>query len=264
MELALKHLGILKADALVSVINWVGGLCVIGYVVAMLIVPVALGDWTYVQEVWDRWQSLNMGVLAFISSMAAFNIAKYNANKQRERDFVAARALLPDALSELIGYLRASARLLSEAWERVDSLALRAPAPLASEFPELPSGYKEIFSRCIASAEVDVGDYLANIIVRLQIHHSRLKETHKVLSEGGSLVLTKPNLMTYFYSLGNIQALINKLYEFARGEAPFDASNLEWDDYRNAYRNLNIEFEDIDGLVEFSERAIKRNAEKLK
>jgi hypothetical protein len=258
----LKHLGILKTDTLVNVINWVGGLSVPAYVVAMLIVPIVMGDWAYVQNVWDRWQTLNMGVLAFISSMAAFNIAKYNANKQRERDFVAARALLPDALSELIGYLRASARLLSEAWERVDSGALRPPAPMNSTFPELPGGYKETFSRCISSAEVDVGAFLANIIVRLQIHHSRLKETHRVLSEGGSLVLTKPNLMSYFYGLGKIQALINKLYEFARGEGIFDGSNLEWEDYRNAYRNLNIEIEDIDDLVEFSQRAIKRDAEK--
>lgn len=264
MEQALKHLGILKADALVSVINWVGGLSVLGYIVAMLIVPVSTGDWNYVQEVWDRWQSLNMGVLAFISSMAAFNIAKYNANKQRERDFVASRALLPDSLSELVGYLKASAKLLLEAWGRVDSRALSTPAPFVSEFPSLPDSYKETFSRCIASAEVDVGAYLANLIVRLQIHHSRLKEAHKILSEGGSLVLTKRNLMTYFYGIGNIQALINKLYKFARGEGPFDGGDLEWEDYRTAFLNLNIEMEDIDDLVAFCERAIERAAEKIR
>jgi hypothetical protein len=43
--------------------------------------------------VWYRWQTLNVRRLAFISSVIAFNIAKYNASKQRERQFIAASSI---------------------------------------------------------------------------------------------------------------------------------------------------------------------------
>lgn len=58
-------------------------------------------DVKQVQSIWHHWQALNVGMLAFMSSLVTFYISKFNANNQRERNFVAARAFLPEALSEL-------------------------------------------------------------------------------------------------------------------------------------------------------------------
>ena len=44
------------------------------YVYSMFIVPFqqSQGNWEYVQNVWDRWQGLNVGVLALVSSIIFF------------------------------------------------------------------------------------------------------------------------------------------------------------------------------------------------
>lgn len=253
----MKHIGIVKADTMVSIMNWVGIPLFLVYALCMLGAPWLNGDWIFVQKVWDRWQTLNVGVLAFISSVIAFNISKYNANKQRERQFVAAKAFLPHALSELTSYCKLGSILLREAWERLGDTEVQ-PSPIAAELPELPESYKETFSRCISEADPDVADYLANILVKLQVHHSRLKELKDTFGQGGRMVWVRPNVMSYLFRLGELQALINRLFGFARGMEPFDGSSLLWEDYRNAYSNLDVEIADVDDLEGFTNRAISR------
>lgn len=255
----MKHIGIFKSDTMVSIMNWLGMPLFLLYFLSMLVVPWVKGacNWTYVQEVWDRWQTLNVGVLAFISSVIAFNISKYNANKQRERQFVAARSFLPHTLSELTSYCKHSSIMLREAWVLLDTKQV-GYSPLAAELPELPDSYKEVFSRCIAEADPDVADYLANILVQLQVHHSRLKELKYTFGQGGRMVWVQQNVMSYLFSLGKLQALLNRLFGFARGEEPFNGSNLLWEDYRTAYANLDIDVEDVNDLEAFTRRAISR------
>ena len=132
------------------------------------------------------------------------------------------------------------------------------PGPLASELPELPESYKEIFSRCISDADPDVADYLANVLVKLQVHHSRMKELKLALGKSEGMIFVPHNVMTYIFSLGELQVLINRFFGFARGMEPFNDSNIVWEDYRNAYSNLDIDAEDVDDLVGFTERAISR------
>lgn len=260
----MKRIGIVKADTLVAIVNWIGVPLFLVYAISMFIIPWFVEGWNWVriQSVWDRWQTLNVGVLAFISSVIAFNIAKYNSNKQRARQFVAARAFLPHALSELTSYCKLSANLLKEAWERAGNLGAGRALPLEAALPALPESYEEVFSRCIGEAEPDVGDYLARILVRLQIHHSRLKELGNSFSPDSRSLPIQGTIKSYLYSLAELQALINKLFGFARGSEPFDGSDLVWEDYRNAYGNLDIWPEEIDDLQGFTLRAIERNKSK--
>lgn len=113
----MKRIGFLQADSLVKFINWIAIPASAVYAFSMLLVPVLTFDWVHVQAVWDRWQPLNVGMLAFLSSVVALNIGKYNADRQTQRNFRAAQAFLPDALSELCDYFEQSAKLLREAWE---------------------------------------------------------------------------------------------------------------------------------------------------
>ena len=120
------------------------------YFVSMFIYPWFDNDtgWVHVQNVWGRWQGINVGMLAFVSSITAFNIARYNANKQREREFLAAKAFLPHALSELTEYLNSCASILQEAWNATEENRL-GPQEL-----ELPESYKTVFSNCIKYANL--------------------------------------------------------------------------------------------------------------
>lgn len=256
----MKHLGILKPDTLVNLLNFVGLPGAILYAFCMLVWPwiSGCGDWGYVQGVWDRWQSLNVGMLAFVSSITAFNISRYNADKQRQRDFLASKAFLPAALSELVSYFKASARVFKAGWE-----SERDGTP-DLDVPDLPREYKSVFAECIRHAEPSVGDYLSRILVRLQVHDARLKSYVEQLRDEEWRNPDRYNLITYFYRLGELQALVNKLFDFARNIGGFDATPLVWEDFRNAYANLDIWLEEIEidekmNLEAFTKRAIARN-----
>lgn len=250
----------LKPDKLVDLLNWLGLPAAALYAICMLVFPWldGRGDWGYVQDVWDRWQSLNVAMLAFVSSITAFNISKFNANKQRERDFLASKAFLPAALSELISYFKDSASVFKEGWESKNE------SKPAFRIPVLPQEYKEVFGHCIRYAEPDVGDYLSRILVWLQVHDAQLKGYIEQAGDKHYFHPDKLNLITYFYRLGELQALVNKLFEFARNMGEFDSSPLEWEDFRNAYGNLDVWVEEIYidekmNLEAFTKQAIARN-----
>lgn len=69
-------------------------------------------DWNYVQSIWNTWQTFNAAMIALLASIIALTATMYSENKRRERDLLAAKALLPEALSQLIYFCKHSAGLL--------------------------------------------------------------------------------------------------------------------------------------------------------
>lgn len=184
------------------------------------------GSWEYVQNVWDRWQTFNAAALAFAASVIALQVARYQAEKQRGRDFRAAKAFLPTAFSELSTYFKGCAQTLHEAWSlQGQSQHIKAPAA--------PILYKDAFKECIRHATPQIGDYLANVLADLQVHEARIGELHK--GEYG-----KDTLLYYLRSLGYLQVRLNKQFDFARSEKEFDNTPLEWGDFKNAYSIFGI------------------------
>lgn len=215
-------------------------------------------DWAYVQDVWDRWQSFNVGMLAFVSSVIAFNISRFNAENQRERDFLAAKAFLPAALSELVSYFDSCAVVFKQGWDS------KPGSPPAFKIPVLPENHKDIFRECIRHATPEVGDYLSRILMKLQVHDARLS-AYVNNADDGYFNPERHNLITYIYRLGELKALVNRLFPFSRNDAELDAKLLGWDDFHNAYMTMNIEEDDIRltkdvELVGFTKRAIARES----
>lgn len=257
---SLNRLGFVKPTTLINWVNWLGLPAIGLYVFCMFIFPWcdSRGSWASVQEVWDRWQGLNVGMLAFLSSLVAFNISSYNAFKQREREFQAAKAFLPSALSGLCGYFDESARFLNQAWDAAEGNNRPRLTP-----PALPDDYKQVFSECIKHATPDVGDFLSKILVWLQVHDTRMKEFSRQFADRGYVNPNRHNLITYFYRLAQLRALVNKIFDFARGMEEFDRNPLKWEDFRNALRNMDVWYENIVideqmALEPFIRRAIER------
>lgn len=253
----MKHLGTLKPDTFVTLLNWIGIPIVVLYLGSMFVYPWFASDWTWtsVESVWDRWQSLNVGMLAFVSSIAAFNIGHYNAEKQREREFMASKAFLPDALSGLVSYLVDSANLLREGWDASQGNSINTALPIP------PPDFKEVFRDCIRHADREVGEYLARILKRLQVHAARLASYIDHQTDDAWVSPQQHNLITYIYRLGELQAMLNRLFPFARSQGPLDASALTWEDFKNAYGNLNfwiedIRLDDVNNLEAFTKRAL--------
>ena len=219
-------------------------------------------NWDYVQSVWDRWQSLNTGAFAFLASLLAFNISKFNENRQRERDFVAARAFLPSTLSSLMEYFSSSARVYEHLWNMPDE------ATQNIEAPRLPSDYREIFSNCIRHAQPDIGAYLSNIVVRLQIHEARMRDAISQANSDGGHRVGKHEIIPYLMRLGELHVLTANLFAFARGEEVFSEKHLNWGNMQSAYRILNLEVDDVFiseqmNLEAFTKRWLERTQDQI-
>lgn len=152
-------------DKAITYLRWPVVIFGVIYFSCMIAVPLFMRDWRDVQEVWDRWQGFNVGVLAFGASFIAFEITRYNESRQRKRDFLAARAFLPEALSELTTYLNGSAAVLMTAWNGTPQVGI----------PPVPLQYRDVFSNCIRHADSSTGEKLADILVWLQVHTARLQ-----------------------------------------------------------------------------------------
>ncbi len=240
------------------------GVLLVIYTYCMLIHPWFAGgfSWKYVHSVWYTWQALNVGILAFASSLLAFNIAKFNAEKQRQREFIAERAMLPQALSDLCKYLKECTPIITEAYNRSTRDEDDPAISLESKLPNLATSHISVFQNCIKVAEPDVGQYLAEILGDLQVHSARLDSMQKSFSSTESIayVHNSSTYVSYLYCLAEIQAKINKLFDFARGEAQFDNSKLTLNEMSTAYSVLDIHSEDYDGLDVQTENALKANS----
>jgi hypothetical protein len=225
------------------------------YVYFMFLNPFINGDWNSVLKVWSAWQSFNVGVLAFVSSLIAFYISRYNAEQQRKREFVAAKAFLPESLSELCSYFKKSAVLYIEAYKKALDEKNDSKTNLISTLPNLPKEYKSVFSKCIRTAKPDVGEHLAYILTRLQVHHARLESEHSEFNPDSIMAKNSNEIMVNIYCLGELQALVNRTYPFARDTGKLIFSSLTQDEFFTAYCNLDIETEKIDGLAAFTIKA---------
>ncbi|WP_305843401.1 hypothetical protein [Photobacterium leiognathi] len=224
------------------------------YVFCMVIYPFTGGDWWYVQSVWSEWQSLNTGVLAFAASIIALNAVRYSEEKRRQSRFVAARAFLPQALSELTKYFEQSSLLFIEAWERSKDTNDRCKTSLKYQLPDLPVHYKQVFKDCIVDAPSDVAEYLAYLLARLQVHHSRMESVYEEFSEDNCMAQCEMNFIAYLFSLAELQALTNRLFSFSRGRFEFDNSPLKYKSFDECYCGWNIDDDLLRELGEFTTR----------
>lgn len=262
-EETMSNLQKFKPHIHIPYLNKIGGSLIAVYVVAMFIVPTlqTMPNWNALQDVWDRWQGLNVGMLAFIASIIAFNISAYNAEQERKRNFVATRAFLPEAFSDLISYCYQSISVLDEAWQRTRNDSDRCRTPLETPIPSLPNSYRPVFQDCIKTASPEVGERLAYILTKLQIHNSRMQSLGEEFHPNSRVSIAPHNVITYLYAIAKIHALICQLYEFARGEEDFEEASLTLKNYQTAFSlsdtgiSYRSEFQE---LVDFIQNIINR------
>ncbi len=231
----MNRLDLLKADRLITLLYWIGWPAIATYFLCMVVIPVIQSgfEWNAVQGIWDRWQSLNVGMLALIASVIAFQITRYKENRQSARDFRAARAFLPDTLSKLTSYLSASAAVHMKGWNNLPQGALPAP----------PDEYREVFANCIRHADDAAGEQLSETLMWLQVRAARLERFYH--HPAHTIPLRQLDALRGLRLDGQLYASVHRLFDYARGITGLDSRPLTWEDYSAAYVNLGLQIEHL-------------------
>lgn len=223
------------------------GVAISLYLCFMFIEPFLNNGTNGLIQVLKDWQTLNAAFIALFASVIALYATQYNVIKQKERDFIASKAFLPEALSELTEYLESSSKLLLEAYKRESDQADTCKTPLEEELPTLPKKYRVTFRECIHSGEYEISEYLSEILRDLQIHNSRMVNTYQEFSDLRTFIRSPSNKISEIYELAKIYSRIGRLYPFARNEERLDNSSIKRDEMINTFSNLDID--DIDSLM---------------
>ena len=231
------------------------------YFFCMVLWPVLHFDWDYTLRVWDRWQSLNVGMIALLSSYIALNISiakskeeRRSKEDERKRNFIASRAYLPHLFSELTNYCENCFTLMLDVYECIcrdvrigkdKELSVHGYnlSIITDNVNDLPASYRDILSRCITYADPEIASYFANIISKLQIQHARLSDMVAYYQNKNEIIVMDENIKQGFFDIAEVNALINKQFNFARGMDDFNNSKLEYKDFENVYKISKIDLE---------------------
>jgi hypothetical protein len=195
---------------------------------------------TTVIEFIKEWQTLIGALLAIFVAMRTIKVLNLQTLNETNRHLdhqrrkgLAARAEMPDALSEISAYLRAAGEFLIE--ERTDK-------------PETPSSALSTLKRSIEHLEDGAAKRTFELISFYQVQNVRMENS------GGHSSLDD---MTY--DVIKLQALTNSLFDYARNEErSVEASDLTREEMAVALKNafrlenrvpLEEEFQLIDKII---------------
>lgn len=230
---------------LVKMIMIIGFGALIGlYLCFMFIEPFLNNGTIGLIKVLKEWQTLNSAFVALFASFIALYATQYNVRKQKERDFIASKAFLPEALSELTVYLESSVKLLIEAYKRESDETDSCKTQLTQNLPSLPDKYKVTFRDCIHSGEYEVSEYLSSILRDLQVHNSRLVNTYEEFSPSRIFSRNASNQSAEIFAFAKLHAKIGRLYPFARNKGELDISYIKREELMNSFSNLKIDSND--------------------
>ena len=212
----------------------------------VLNLPDAAAAWLH------KWQTL-VGALAAgaVASIAiyfavrnttrAIRHAEHLETRRRTRKHAALRALLPDALADLINYAEQSSRQLDALLNSFSGGKLPPKTVPMSLAQTLPSETLRTLADFIEYSDtVDVG--LVEAIVALeQIHEARLRDVvaanHNPM--GGRLVLPT-EIEARIIDAASIYAAAAALFEYARRQQDHMPQTISWDEVTSALRLMHF------------------------
>lgn len=272
MQFLKNQLKLLSSTTIRSQVIWILAVAIsMYYLTFMVLAPISQVecDWVCIQEIWDRWQTLNAAMIALLASAGAIYITQYNERRNTERRFLASRVLLPQALSELTTYLEKSATfyIASKACVEANAKAEEEgedKKPLAAILPLHTDDYKAIFSRCIESAEVQPAIMLGDVLSDLQVLEARMRRMHEDLSasERGPMFYSVRNVLADIFLISHVKVLVDRLFDFARGRGTLNCQAFQLDEYKSALNLLPVGFQFglMDDVLEIAARHLEKRA----
>ena len=199
-------------------------------------------SWLTVQEVWDRWQTLNTGMLAFLASYIAISATRLSEVMAARRNLRAAMPALTHTLSGLSKYVdRANNYLLT-----LLGVHERVPGSALDEI-ELSEKWIAELSEIVRFGPEPIAEFVSRLIIELQVFHSRIKG---IEGEDDAAVVRPMAVYDNAYFVLNatvIRARLGYLFGFARGEIESFRKDLTRQQIVEAFPMF---FEKPDGISE--------------
>ncbi|HHG3482287.1 TPA: hypothetical protein ACPVZL_003535 [Vibrio parahaemolyticus] len=197
------------------------------------------GNWSYVQEVWSHWQTLNAAMIAFTASLLAVYAAKYHEEQNRESQLLAARALLPQTLSDLTKYTTEMASFYTESiefWKGMPKRTGKKPVP-----PKLDlANTTAIFTKCMENADIDVVLVMAKILSKTQYLSARVENEYEN-KQSSRRPSWREDAEYQLVELGVLQAKVNRMFDYGRYlQSKLDLSEFKSDEIAQGLLNLKI------------------------
>lgn len=228
-------------DKKVNLIDLLIYFAVFLYVLAMFMYPLYQGSWGHLHSVLLDWQTLNAAIIAFIAAWLTFQITRYKESEHEKRELIAAKAFLPNALSELIVFYKSSAKVL-ENYHTILLADVERPLGDRGEvlaLPEMPQEYKTAFKECIKYAEAEEGRKLAYILESLQVHNSRVHLINDYLTGTCKTIVGHDFTLVCLLRLAELYVVTIGLFNYARNATENQQHTL-LESFDIAYRSLEL------------------------
>jgi hypothetical protein len=255
-------------------IKWCSAVIALLYFTSMFIYPWTQGGWGYVETIWRDWQSLNMGMLAFMAALFGLARNQEIAHNERERDkkekdderkqqLRAALANLPQALSDLIEYGREALQFLEKVWPYIDTPEGKMRKVIDEHYkeltpPELMESHVQVFKDCMEFGGSNLYRILSKILRHLQINNTRIRKLIAEISPGSTKTVTTINILSLFYRVTEAQVMIDRLFGYARERENLNISGLVYDEFRTALILAEVEVDEFPELVGFIRSVLER------
>jgi hypothetical protein len=163
-------------------LKWIVGVFFIIYFLSMFVCPFSINfSYSDLMQTWHKWQSFNVGVLAFLSSYYFYLGVKEREKSHRRSHYLANASIITHEFALINNYLRENVKWLDEQW---DSLELGDKQAVSkTEKPEITETYLENFKNCMLYSESEERDYLSSLLFKLQMFKSRLDKTQSNIIE---------------------------------------------------------------------------------
>lgn len=233
-------------------INITISIIAITYIVSMVVIPIysiegnIFTKWHYLQSVSSHWQSLNVGILAFISAMIALSRTQYSEQQKQKSRLHATRSILQITLSNLSNYCEESIEHLKTCREYIKLHDSNEKTKIPSKSLPIPIDDIEALKDCLLYFEHRDAIQITTLIMQIQIQNSKMKQLIKELNnptkDGVIKLFSIDNVDTPLRSTINLQAMVNETFDFAR----FLSNNISAYKQRSTIKNIMIQhFSDI-------------------
>jgi len=232
---------------------------IIGYVAGGIIYAAGGGEVFFVPSaLLTKYDGFVGGLLAFGAGLLAYfgirdqlNQTAAMEEERRKREEVAARVVLPLALSATLDYCQSCCKLIAElfpASSHAHGINMRI-----SKLPPLPRTELLVQQNTLRFATEPQVTQLSQLLIFSQIQNSRLTE---LADRSESTVVTRYSLLARLCDAVKLHFFASRLFEYARGTPPPSGRALS---FANSAFNCGIVIEDIEGL----ENLISRREELL-